>query len=388
MFVFVSGEEERSMGIFQQPGPRYTRLRDFGAFRATVVLYPPEGRTPQVQENASQPPGSPLSMVFPGKAWIMFALRTAVAILLLVWLVGSLPWSVLQASLTRVRYDILMIALVVGTGGIIISAYQWRHLLRTERIQRDLADLIQLYTVGITFNHFLPTGLGGDALKAWYVGGEAKNRTGAVSAGILCRITGFCGMLCVALPVALIWHQFLARELVISFILLCLLPGILLGGMLLAAILVPDVLKARWEHHRLLTPLLRVGEALSASLAQPRSLIIAVGYGALFWIVAVLNCYSYTQALDIEVPLYFLGIAIPFIALLSALPLSINGWGIREYAFVFVFATIQVPTASALLLSLFLNVQYLIFAIIGGFMYLKMGRPLQKTLVCRSSEKR
>ena len=75
-----------------------------------------------------------------------------------------------------------------------------------------------------------------------------------------------------------------------------------------------------------------------------------------------------------HVPFYFYCIAIPFVSLVTFLPISINGFGVRESTFVFIFSTMHVSSTSALLLALLMDAQVLFFGIVGGCLYLKMGK--------------
>ncbi|GER86012.1 hypothetical protein KDW_01740 [Dictyobacter vulcani] len=49
--------------------------------------------------------------------------------------------------------------MIIGLIGVMLSSYQWQSLLEGESIHIDLKRLINLYLVGIAFNHFLPTGM-------------------------------------------------------------------------------------------------------------------------------------------------------------------------------------------------------------------------------------
>jgi uncharacterized membrane protein YbhN (UPF0104 family) len=116
--------------------------------------------------------------------------------------------------------------------------------------------------------------------------------------------------------------------------------------------------------------ILRTGKALAISVRQPRAVIAAFLYSLAFTMVANLNCYCYATALGIVLPLYIYCVYVPLIALISTLPITINGFGLREAAYIFVFSTMHVPTAIALLLALLLDVQALFFATIGLCIYL------------------
>ncbi len=307
------------------------------------------------------------------KKWVSFALRIGVTLLLLFFLFKSLSWSTLIQALAHVQFGELLLGLVIGVMGIVISSYQWRSLLHSERIKYDLADLIDLYMVGIAFNHFLPTGMGGDAVKAVQVGRTSGNSAGSTSAVVMSRFTGFIGMLLLALPVLLIWHGQFRQNVVLWFLLLSLLVlGMISGAIFMAAVL-PKLYKGKWSNHRIFASIIKTGNALQSTVKRPHAMSKATLFGVGFWLVACLNHYAYGLALGIHVPLYFYFIAIPFIALVTFLPISINGFGLREGAFVFIFSTIHVASASSLLLALFMDAQALLFGLIGICIYLKMG---------------
>lgn len=261
---------------------------------------------------------------------------------------------------------------MVGSGGVVLSAYQWRSLLQGEQIRFDLAELINLYVVGIAFNHFLPTGMGGDAVKALFVGRESGNNAGSASAVILCRVTGFISMMLVAFPVLILWHEHLTGELIEWFGLLSLLVGSMIGGAIAAVGLLPRLFKGKWVNLRVFASAIRVGSALFAAARRPRSMFTAILYGIVFWIAAILNSYAYADALGIHASLYFFCVSIPLISLVSFLPISINGFGLRESAYVYAFSTIHVSAAAALLLALLLDAQALLFGVVGGCLYITL----------------
>lgn len=266
-----------------------------------------------------------------------------------------------------------MIGMIVGVFGIIISSYQWQSLLDAEHIRMDLRRLVNLYLVGIAFNHFLPSGMGGDVAKAYYVGKEGKNTPGAASAVVMSRVTGFFGMLLVSVPTVLVWHTIFSQGITLSFLLSCLAMCAALGGALFLVTILPRLTHGRLAHLHVLNSVTRVGITVRKSIARPRAMSTAIIFGLLFHISAALNYYGYAVALHIHVPLTFFLVAIPFVSLIAFLPISINGFGLRESAFVFIFSTVHVPVATALLLALLVDIQGLFFGLIGGCIYFTQG---------------
>jgi uncharacterized membrane protein YbhN (UPF0104 family) len=308
------------------------------------------------------------------RKWLAFCLRILLTLALFAFLLRTLSWHELLLAFAQARRSLALMGLAIGTLGVILSAYQWRYLLRGEHILIDLADLVNLYTVGIAFSHFLPTGMGGDAVKALYTGRESGNSEGAVSAVVMSRLTGFFGMLLIALGALLVWHQTFAPQMVLWFALLCVLVGLLLLAGLIGALLLPRLLGSRRAGTHPLSFVTRAGDVLSRAFRHPRQLAIASLFGAVFWIVACLNAYCYACALGLPVPFSFYLVAVPLISLVAFLPISINGFGLRESTMVYIFALVHVPAASALLLALLLDLQGVLFGLIGGGLYLAHGR--------------
>lgn len=304
--------------------------------------------------------------------------RAVVTVLLFAFLLRSMNWSTLVSTLIHVRYTYLLIGLAAGVLCIVFSAYGWQSVVLAENIKAELARLIALYLVGIGFSHFLPTSMGGDAIKAFYVGRDSGNMAGAASAALLSRITSFLGMLLIALPGLAIFHEYFPNQVVIEFLLLSLLLVGAIFGALLTATLLPRLsnrfLKRTWVNNPLFGKFLEVGYALSATARRPRSMFTATLFGMLFWIASFLNYFEYAAALGLDVPLSFYVIAIPFVSIIASLPISINGFGVREGAFVYLFSTIHVPTSTAAVLALLMDAQVLLFGLIGGCIYFTMSK--------------
>src|SRR5260370_91750 len=311
------------------------------------------------------------------KSLLGVAVRAVVTLLLLGCLLKSMKWSMLVTTIMHVSHTFLLIGLSAGVLCIIFSAYGWRSVVLAENIKADLARLIDLYLVGISFSHFLPTSMGGDAVKAYYVGRDSRNTPGATSAVLMSRITSFVGMLLIALPALAILHAHFTDQVVISFLLLSLLLIAAILGSALVALLLPKLssrfLKGKWTHNRVFVKVLEVGVALSYAFRRPRSLLSATLFGMLFWVASFLNYYGYAAALGLHVPLTFYAVAIPFVSIIAALPISINGFGVREGAFVYLFSTIHVPPTTSLSLALLMDAQVLLFGLIGGYIYFTMS---------------
>jgi uncharacterized protein (TIRG00374 family) len=314
---------------------------------------------------------------------ISFIVRVAVTLLLFVFLFREISWSTLLSLFAHIQHTELLVGLCLGTLAVIFSAYLWHRLVLAECIQTDLARLTSLYLIGIAFSHFLPTSMGGDAVKAFYVGRDARNMTGSASAVLMSRITGFMGMLLVALPTLIFLREQFDHELIKRFLLLSLLFVGAIGGMIVMAIVLPKLpgrfFHGAWTKHKVVVKVMETGTSMSRLMARPRTMIEAVAFGVLFWITNCLNYYEYAIALGLHVPFTFYLIAVPFVGIVGALPISISGFGVRENLVVYLYSTIHVPATTALAVVLLMDVQRLFFGGLGGLLYLAMGDKAKST---------
>jgi len=80
----------------------------------------------------------------------------------------------------------------------------------------------------------------------------------------------------------------------------------------------------------------------------------------------------YCLALSIDTNIIFLFMVIPLIYLTEALPISINGLGVREGAFVYFFVGAGYPKEEALAISLLvIGMRYLFSILAGGSLFFK-----------------
>jgi uncharacterized protein (TIRG00374 family) len=311
-------------------------------------------------------------------SWLKLALRIAVAVVLFVFIFKNVDWANMVTTLAHADDAFLLLGLSAGLSCMIFSVYGWRALLLGERIRTDMARLINLYMVGLAFSNFLPTSMGGDTVKVFYVGSESGNMTGAASAGLMTRITSFTGMLLIAVPAVLILHDKLDKTIVETFLLMSLMLALVLIGVMVFALLLPRLstrfLSSKWTKNKIVETVLKVLTAMNATLTRPGTLIAGIIFGMLFWVASFLNYYGYGLALGMNVPLSFYMIAIPFVSIVGALPISINGYGVTEGTFAWLFLTsAHVSYSTSFLLALLMDVQVLLWSVIGGGIYLQMN---------------
>ena len=258
-----------------------------------------------------------------------------------------------------------------------LAAWRWQVLLRGLGLPAPLRKLTASYLVATFFNNFLPSNIGGDIVRVR----DGSKLTGSPTAASLAvvgidRILGF-GALYVLAAGAFAFAPPVVRGLAGAravllglFVLFCALayvffrPGT--AGRLLTLVRIDRLPWAREQFETAQDAVnayrQRVGTILQAGLA---SLAIQT--------LVVLYFLAVARALAIPLPTGAAFLMVPLCTLLQALPVSFNGWGLREGLFALYFAQVGLPRASALAFSLVGAGLIVLLSLSGALVWMSRG---------------
>jgi uncharacterized protein (TIRG00374 family) len=123
---------------------------------------------------------------------------------------------------------------------------------------------------------------------------------------------------------------------------------------------------------------------------KPRLLVGSLVISFALQIIEVLSVICIAAALGMiseTVPLTYFFMFMPIIWVVTMIPISVGGLGVREGVFIFFFAQVGVPSDNAVALSL-LYYSYLVFSgVVGGLLFLRAsaGDVLRKRFRARRS---
>lgn len=107
---------------------------------------------------------------------------------------------------------------------------------------------------------------------------------------------------------------------------------------------------------------------------RPAALVGCFG-GAIFVQAAIVFFYlAVAYSLQVHVTLSSLAVIVPISLVVQMLPVSVNGFGVRETTFSFYFARLGLPIEAALLVSLMGTGLIMLFSLSGAAVYVARGR--------------
>jgi uncharacterized protein (TIRG00374 family) len=258
---------------------------------------------------------------------------------------------------------------------IVVSAWRWGLLLAAQHVELGFGALMSSYLVATFFNNFLPSNIGGDVVRIRDTARLAGSKTLATTVVLLDRGIGLLGLVFVAAVGATLTAR---RSDVVGPI----GPGVLWAALAIGLAMSAPALLRPHAVGRLLRPLQAlhqewVGERiarLTAALARfrsaPRALLHCFLGAILVQALLVAFYAAIARALLIPIPFAHLAILIPVSFIVQMLPVSVNGFGVREATFSVYFARLHLPLESALALSFIGAGLIILFSTSGAMVYL------------------
>jgi uncharacterized membrane protein YbhN (UPF0104 family) len=286
------------------------------------------------------------------------------------YLLSRLDRGELADAMTGVNWLGWFAAVLIYLLSQIASGVRWAGLARPIGFRLSWLRFQQLYFEGMFFSLCLPSSIGGDVVKALRLGGDGRGRILAVCTVLADRVAGVLAIVIIGVS-ALAARQYSLSLMQSAGIALCLLAAVLAATRVGFALL-EWPLKRIKRHH----PLMALLERLLPYHHHPYVFWNAIGWSLVVQGLNIVAVFALGQALGLGLPLEAYCIAVPIIGLLSALPISLNGVGVREGGLVWILSSYGVAEATCVALGLLWLSVTVATGLVGGLVYL-LGPPIR-----------
>jgi uncharacterized membrane protein YbhN (UPF0104 family) len=269
----------------------------------------------------------------------------------------------LLATIRRVHPGLLGAAVVLYLLGQALSAFRWSILGRAVGLERRLVDYMRFYAIGMFLNLFGPSTLGGVAIRVLYLG-RGRRRMLAAGSVLFDRVSGLVMLVALAAVAQLVYHPRLPRALAAT---------VSSAGLLLLAgwIALPRLIRFLPPEHRIrrtveeeLAPFWRDGSLLAS--AAVLSLVFHVSQVAVQYLLGL--------ATGVALPFWYCLVFHPLVAVATALPVSLGGFGVREGGYVLLLGRIGIAPSEAVALSLLWFAVTAVAGLLGGLVFVTYRR--------------
>lgn len=285
----------------------------------------------------------------------------------------------LWAGARRASLVWLCAALAIYLINVLAGVWRWRRLLEAQDVDVARKALLGSFLVALFFNNFLPSNIGGDVIRIRDTARTAQSKTLATMVVLADRVIGLIALVLVA-ALGATFASGLAHGSAPIW------PLWLWAGFIVATMASAPAVLAPAGVGRLLQPLTVfhpewVGDRIDSLIAvlarfRDRPSALAGCFGAAVFVQGTIVAFyvAVAYALHVAIAPWDLAVIVPLSFIVQMVPVSVNGFGVREAAFTFYFTRIGQSNEAALLVSLVATALTMIFSLSGAAVYVARGR--------------
>lgn len=300
------------------------------------------------------------------KKKLFIAIKLLISSGILYYLIRQIDFHDFAYNLSRINILILLIPIIVMLCQVVLSALKWKCILSGDQIYVPLFFLFKSYLLGNFISLFLPSSFGGDIYRVYALKKYNPDFFQNASSVLFDRLSGLFALCSISIiSYALFFkssinYKFMAIYLVGVFLFFFMSSGRFLSFFSGTTV-------------KLFSSLLKILKSFNQYRTKKAVLIQSLVISFLFQSNIVVINKVYCIALNIDISLQYLFMIIPLIYLTEVLPISINGLGLREGAFVFFFSQAGCTNEQALGLALLvITMRYMFSMVFGGPLLLNM----------------
>ena len=312
-------------------------------------------------------------------AWI---LRIAVSVALIAWLLSRLDIRNMAGFLARADWWLVALTLVTVAMDRSLMAGRWICLLGGLGFHPPRVRVVKIFFLSTFFGSFLPTGIGGEAVRAVSFSRLSSKGVESVASVAMDRFMGLLSMLLLGLVALVVFYRIYPHPALLMTVLslsvlalagLALLLSSSFHGWILSRMASAgnEETKAGWPGWR--SSVRRAVGAMERYRSQPGLLGLVLAMSVGVQTLRVLQAYLLSEAMALDTALVYFFCFVPLILLITMLPISVSGLGTTNLAYVALFGSVGMDPDGAFVLSVLILALGIVGNLPGGFIYAVEG---------------
>jgi glycosyltransferase 2 family protein len=291
-----------------------------------------------------------------------FALKIALSAMMIYWLLSGIDRDTLFSHVRNVSMGNLFLLLLLYIFLSLVQSQRWRLVLGRQGISLSIRLAISITMLGNFFNQILPSTVGSDIVRVWGVHRTGASLSASANAAIVDRliallalvIMGACG-----LPALIgIDADGVATWSVIAMSLIS-----IFSYSVFLVIRITPLRRVNWLPVRSIVSL---SNGLWSLLTNKKATAGTLGLSFIIHFGIIAITYMIGLSMGVTASLAGFLAVMPPVILISSLPISIAGWGVREGAAVVGLGLLGIPFEKAVAISVVLGGIMAVAGLFGG----------------------
>jgi len=332
-------------------------------------------------------------------------IKLFISALFIVVICLKVDWAGFKSMLSDIDVFYFILSFVIAFVMLLTSCLKWQLMLRMQGARLGFLFLLKNYYIGYLFSVLLPSNIGGDVVRSYYIGKRMNEQYTAAVSVFLERFTGILYLLLLAIVTPfiaprLLWYWRIIIPMAGSLIMLGFFVFFAMNEKLIdklncLVLRIADLTRfVNKKLHlnflnKLLDNIMSFYERIfEKGMKFYRKLKRTVGYfkhrtgyliatvvlTMLFYTWTWLNVLFAFRTFNIDVGMIDIISLVPIIMLVSMIPITLGSIGLAEGAYVFYFALADIKAESAFIMGLLLRFKLIVWATIGFLFYLTYKR--------------
>ena len=314
----------------------------------------------------------------------LLLLAKATTSILLLYL--SLHWvnvGALGERLSRFELGWVALALFLLTAQVVLVAARWREIATVCGANLAFISALQITFIATFFNQVLPSTVGGDGARIWLFARKGAGWASATYSVLIDRISGVF-VLALIVITCLPWTLSLIHDSIARAVLLLIGFGAIAGALIFVLI---GVRFRQWLDRWVLTRHLLTASRICAALCRSyRSATIVFACSVAIHLLTVAAAWCCVKAVAAPVNFAQVLFLMPPVLLITTIPVSIAGWGVRESSMIVAFGYAGLAPSDGLTLSILFGAASFIVGMVGGIIWIASGLGLRPFDEARGAE--
>lgn len=298
------------------------------------------------------------------------AVKLIVTVVIFYVLFTYIDFSQLLAILAKSHGGYIVLALLAQLASTLLAAYRWRLIMKELQFREKVSFYVRSYFKGTFFNQVLPGSIGGDAVRIIDLAQRGYEKKEAFYGIFVDRVVGLVGLLVLNLIANILFYDTFPAWL------FNLINLITLGGIAGFFVMMNLDKLTFLAHFKGLDLLHRLGLRLQRLYASKTLLLRHIVISVVVHLFTVIAIYFLALSVDVWVGLQVFLIAVPPVFLLTIVPISLAGWGVREGAMVGILMLVGIAKAKILAISILYGILLVITALPGAWFWNRTKKHL------------
>jgi glycosyltransferase 2 family protein len=301
------------------------------------------------------------------RRFLSLAVKIAVSLALLYVAFARVDLGALGARLQQANVFWLVALMLTLAAQIVLAGLRWRQIALQCGAQMTIPSTMRYMLIASFFNQTLPSTIGGDAVRVWLLSRTGAGWKAAAYSVIVDRVFGLAVLVAIVV-VGMPWLLDLVRD-PIGRASVVLVDGAALAGT--AVFLILGRVRWHWLDRWWITRHVTGTAAVAFDVVSSwRVANIVIGISVVSHLLTVTAIWSAARSVAAPFEFWQALLLVPTVIMVSTVPISIAGWGVREGAMMTAFAYGGLLNSDGLIVSIIYGAALFAIGAICGLVWI------------------